>query len=489
MAQIKIEGNRCSIHNETDVAFLRALDSELSFMWKGAEYTKAFKEGYFRKGKRIHWDGVTRILTSDLKFPYGLLQRVKDFYKDNGKPIYITDNRTTTNVNSISILPKLKEIDKSPYPYQLQALDAAKNTDCGILRVATGGGKTLISALIAAHLGKRAIIYVIGKDLLHQIRAFYQTIFDQPIGIVGDGLCEIHDINVASVWTIGVALGMKKNIITDTANDESKVDPSKYKEIRDMLKTSKVHIIDECHLAACDTVQKISKVINPEHIYGMSASPFRDDGKEMLIECVLGSTVLDISASYLIKNDYLVRPIIKFLEVPKIRGLPKQWKSVYKQYIVENDTRNSLIIDWAEKLVDKGYQPLILYSSIAHGKYLFDEISQKVPCALLSGKDSSEARNDAKEKLEKREIKCIVASKIFDIGVDLPSLSGLIIASGGKSSVRAYQRIGRVIRKYPGKKVSAVIDFLDQARFLKDHSVFRKNIYSSEEEFDVRWPY
>ena len=107
---------------------------------------------------------------------------------------------------------------------------------------------------------------------------------------------------------------------------------------------------------------------------------------------------------------------------------------------------------------------------------------------LLSGKDSSDTREEAKQRLEDGEINCIVASTIFDIGVDLPSLSGLIIAGGGKSSVRACQRIGRVIRKHSGKEYSAVIDFQDQAPFLKTHSKIRHKIYASEEEFDVQWP-
>jgi len=86
------------------------------------------------------------------------------------------------------------------------------------------------------------------------------------------------------------------------------------------------------------------------------------------------------------------------------------------------------------------------------------------------------------------KIDCVLASKIFDIGVDIPSLSGLVIACGGKSTVKALQRVGRVIRKYPGKKFSVIIDFVDQAHFLQEHSKIRYKIYSSEDGFDVQLP-
>ncbi len=63
--------------------------------------------------------------------------------------------------------------------------------------------------------------------------------------------------------------------------------------------------------------------------------------------------------------------------------------------------------------------------------------------------------------------------------------SALILAGGGKSRLRALQRIGRVIRSFPGKTMSAVVDFYDQAKFLKNHSEVRYATYCSEPGFKV----
>lgn len=488
MSIIIIDGTQCSIKDESDIEFLQALDRELSFKVQGAEHTKAFK-GYYSHGEFIKWDGFHRILTRRLKFPYGLLKRVERFYNRHNRHLEIVDNRPEKSpVQSIDIHKNLIDIGRDPYPYQWDTLNKAKENDCGIIRVATGGGKTVIAAMMAAHFGKKAIIYVIGTSLLYQLHDFFEKTFDQEIGIIGDGKCDIRDINIASVWTVGQALGLEKSkILLDSEKTEKKVDSYKYSSILDLMYNSKVHIFDECHLAACSTIQEIAKKINPEHLYGMSASPWRDDGADMLIEGVFGSKIVDISASYLIKNNYLVKPFIRFLEVPKLKKkIAKKYPTVYKEYIIDNPARNNMIITGAEELTKQGFQTLVLYSRLRHGKKLYKEISKKVPSMLLSGKDSSKIRNEAKLKLESGDIKCIVASTIFDIGVDLPSLSGLIIAGGGKSSVRACQRIGRVIRKFPGKEYSAVIDFFDQARYLKTHSAIRHRIYNSEEEFSVQ---
>ena len=71
------------------------------------------------------------------------------------------------------------------------------------------------------------------------------------------------------------------------------------------------------------------------------------------------------------------------------------------------------------------------------------------------------------------------------------ALNALILAGSGKSSTRALQRIGRVIRPYEyedgtKKKKAYVFDFIDPARYLSDHSYARMKIYKEEPEFKVK---
>lgn len=481
--------NFCRIEDEPDVEFLRELDKELSFFVQGAEHTRAFKGYVGRGGKFFKWDGRKHLLSNKLEFGPGLLTRVKNIYDISEKEYEVVDNTShSSKASIIDIKKKLKKIKKEPYPYQIEARDEILKYQRGIIRLATGGGKTIVAALMTAELGKKTIIYVIGKDLLYQIHELFSSLFGE-VGIIGDSKCEIKDINIATIWTIGQALGLKVKRSQDEIDGEKKLSKNKHKEIRDLMHETRVHIFDECHLASCNTIQEIAKSIKPEHIYGMSASPWRDDNSDLLIESILGHTVVNISASYLIDRDYLVQPIIKFLPVPQLKeDIPNQYMTIYRKYVVENEQRNDMVVRGAERLVEQGYKTLVLYNSLDHGDMLFEKISSRLPCALLSGKDSSDDRNEVKDKLENGGLDCIIASRIFDIGVDLPCLSGLVVASSGKSSVRALQRIGRVLRKYPNKKQAAVIDFKDQAKFLDKHSLARRKIYKSEERFDVRWP-
>jgi superfamily II DNA or RNA helicase len=488
VAKLLLGRKHCQILDENDVEFIRELDRELSFFVQGAEYSAAFAGYVNKEGEHVNWDGRRHLLNESLQFTPGLLARVKKLYQTKGRPLEIVDTRPEPGVGQpIDIIAKLAAMGKRPYPYQLEAVEAALRHERGIIRIATGGGKTIVAALVTAALGKSTVIYVIGKDLLYQIHALFSSLFDVPIGIIGDGRCETADINVATVWSVGQALGLRK-VKAEEEGEEKKVPPENYRAIKLAIAKARVHIFDECHLAACDTIQGIADVISPEHLYGMSASPWRDDQADLLIENHLGNKIIDISARTLIDGGYLVPPTIRFLSVEPWTGRKKTpYPTVYSKYVVENPVRNAMVAKGAEKLVEQGYQTLVLFHNLKHGQILFESISRKLSCALLSGKDSSDVRQEVKEKLELGKINCVIASKIFDIGVDLPSLSGLVVAGAGKSSVRALQRIGRVIRKHPSKTRAAVIEFADQAPYLLNHAGTRRQIYQTE-EFDVQWP-
>lgn len=491
MTKITIRNNNCQITDESDLDHILALDKHLSFKVQGAEHTAAYRGFINRDGDFVKWDGMKKMLTPTLQFATGLLDRVQEFYKDAGKEFEVIDKRTPKSVGiPKDILPKSAQLNKNPYPYQLETLEAGDKNDRGIIKVATGGGKSLIAALISAKVGKKTIIYVIGKDLLYQFHSFFSEIFDEPIGIIGDGKCKIHNINIASIWTVGQAIGMnKKEILLDGEDDEEELSKNKYTDINKMMKEAKVHIIDECHMSACETIQQIFKHTSAEHLYGLSGSPWRDDGADLMIEAILGKYIINISASRLIEGGFLAQPLIRFRVTPQYPyELEKQYQSVYKKYITENDVRNGLILDATKVMVDKGYQTLVLFNSLKHGKILYELFKQHMDCAILDGKNDQEERDKVKKDLLDHKISCVLASRIFDIGVDIPSLSGLVIACGGKSTVKALQRVGRVIRKYPGKKYAAIVDFVDQAPFLLEHSKARYKIYKSEKGFDVSWP-
>lgn len=462
-----------------DESLLASLKSKLSFRLAGVEYTPAFRNG--------NWDGVTHLINNKNQFPLGLLEKIKIFFDENNEDYDLEDLRPKIEYNTpIDLSKKLEEIKKIPRDYQVETSEAVLKYNSGIIRACTGAGKTLCAALMTAKLNKPTIIYVIGIDLLKQFHETFSSVFEEKIGYIGDGICDLQRINIASIWTIGKALDIKINdLLVDDEISEEKFEESNKFKILQTLKNTKVHILDECHIATTITIRSIHKVIEPEHLYGLSGTPYREDNSDLLIEGILGKKIIDISASSLISRGYLTQPMIKFVDIPK-SSAKGAYHSVYKDYVVENQERNSLIIKYAKELSEKNYKTLILFKQIKHGKILANLLEENnIKYAMLSGKDSLEKRNEVKKDITSGKIDIILASTIFDIGVDIECLSGLILAGGGKSYVRALQRIGRILRIYPNKKIAAVVDFYDDAKYLRQHSMDRFKIYQSESGFKV----
>jgi len=128
----------------------------------------------------------------------------------------------------------------------------------------------------------------------------------------------------------------------------------------------------------------------------------------------------------------------------------------------------------------------VLFKQIKHGDILSETFKEAgLKFGHLSGKNSTEEREAVKKDFIDNKINIILASTIFDIGLDFPSASGLVLAGGGKSAIRCLQRAGRILRPHKNKKFAAIVDFYDQVKYLKKHSFRRHEIYSYEPGFKV----
>jgi len=457
----------------------------LSYKTAGVEYTPAYKNG---------WDGINYLLAKNGTFLSGLLNKVTHFLHTNKIDYQLVDKRQTVVKNQpVDLSTKLNQHGFVTRVYQQRIVDTAVQNNKGIVRACTGSGKTLCTALITAQLNKPTNIYVIGIDLLQQFYDLFTSLFDEPIGFIGNGICNIHRINIVSIWSVSSALKLKHSIVTDDELEEKETAPTQTQseQIVQMLQNAKVHIFDESHVVTTDTIKNIFAKIDPEHIYGFSGTPFRDDGSDLLINGILGEQIVNVPASELIAETHLAQPIIKFVRIPKtyIGTGTSNYQTVYKEYISENIIRNNIIIDHVKDLLTKNYQVLVLFKHLQHGKNLCELLEQQnIAYEYLSGTDSLEKRNQTKQNLLTKKSNLVLASSIFDIGVDISSLSALVLTGGGKSSIRALQRIGRVIRKFPGKKHAAIVDFFDDVKYLKAHSKKRCKIYSTETGFKIIIP-
>lgn len=483
MSKITTNIKFSKIEEEDDIDFLLKLHKHLSFKVEGAEFSPAFQNHY--------WDGREYLLNKKLEFYTGLLDIVKKFYSDNNKKIEIIDSEQSIVENKpLDITLALAKLGIKPYDYQLESVRQAAEHRRMIYHHATGSGKSLSIALLTAYFNKPTAIFVIGKELLYQFHELFSQIFDQEIGIIGDGNCIVKPISIVSVWSVGTALGLKKSEIFNSEETlDEKYDENSRESLIRFISSAKIIHFDECHISAAKTIRSIYKIINPENIYGWSGTPMRDSEEDLILTGIFGDYKYKVGASELIKRKILARPHIKFLYVKGSSHFTDPYTKVYNENIVDATHRNLVITNATKELIDKGFQVLVLFKQIKHGNILYKLFEQNgIKTEFLTGKDSKDKRAEVKENLLSKKSNCIIASMVYDIGVNIPTLTALVLAGSGKSSVKTLQRIGRVIRDGKNKEFVAVIDIWDDVRFLKKHSNIRKSLYETENEFEIYMP-
>lgn len=481
MLIINIYNTKCIITGSIPRSIFIQIDQATSYVHQGHQFVSQ-KFGESKGG----WDGIVRLFKNNT-FPVGMLSAVEKIFERNSVEYKIEDLRREISYG------KPIGIDSNsffkPRHYQKSALDAAIKNGSGIIKIATGGGKTGVISMLTAHYNIKTVIYVIGIELLYQMKSTIEALYpDIEVGIVGDGICDIKQINIVTVWSAASAFGKKIDVFdNDCSKEVSSQSDSNKQKIKKMVRESELFILDECQYAAANTVQFLHREsVCARHRFLFSASPWRDSGDDILIESVGGPKIYDLKASSLIREGFLVQPDIHFLSVPIKRNLPRNYQQVYKEYIVDNPERNEMIKKAAMQLVKSGKKVLILVVRVNHGESLKKVMKEDCRVGYLDGQKSTKERMQTIADMKNGDIDIIIASKIFDQGVDIPELDALILAGSGKSTGRALQRIGRVIRKRDGKTKAIVVDFMDNAKFLRDHSEVRMSVYKTEPEFKIK---
>lgn len=449
-----------------------------------------FRFAFARKTK---WsgDGYKYLITpKQQKFPSGLLYMVEETFKEYGVEYILTDLRTKPTPSN-PITPKQYVLRD----YQ-EAMEKACLDNCaGIVRAATGSGKTAVFTSILGKLnGLKQVVYVRKLDLMQQTIRVLTRELDIPIGEIGGGKVNIQDLSVAMVPTVARALGEQyvkyDGHENDDDEDTTELTVQQKQAIKEYVENADVFICDECHCLSATTVQMVSNYSKKAYYrLGFSATPWRTDGTDILLNAATGPQIIDVPASELIKRKFLVPPRIHFYKMARDfkQRVPSDYQSTYTQFIVENKDRNDKIVKLATFLAKQGERPVILVQRQQHGKTLEKMFEGSgLVAKFIYGESSMTDRWLALEDFQAGVIDVIIGSSILQEGIDVPCITALINAAAGKSSSAYYQKIGRAIRTNDGKTRAIVVDFIDQVKWLKDHAMERIRILRTEPLYQIK---
>lgn len=336
---------------------------------------------------------------------------------------------------------------RSLRPYQLRSIDQlriaiAQGHRRLILQAPTGSGKTIIAADIvkrAKTKGNRVLFLAHRRELIRQASGKLSGA-EISSGIIMSG--EASDISnpvqVASVQTLWARA---------------------FRKMRMDLPDAQVLVIDECHLSAARTYQRIIESYPKAVILGLTATPIRSDGKG------LGDTythmVKTASIRELTEQGFLV-PVRYFApSVPDLQGVKVTAGDYNKGQLEKAMDKIQLVGDVVENWcrIAENRPTVVFASGVRHSIHLRDRfLSVGIPAAHIDASTPKEERDEILQRLDAGELQVVTNCQILQEGWDQPRVSCCVLARPTKSPGLYLQMAGRILRPHPGKANALLID-------------------------------
>ena len=349
-------------------------------------------------------------------------------------------------------------------PYQDEALSAisglrADGYNRQLLHLATGGGKTAVSAVAMREFGQPVLAMMHRIELARQFIATAQMVWPEAdIGLVqGDNNGVGRHITVALVQTLSSERRFKEAFPTQK------------------LKTPHFVWTDESHHAASDTYQWVYNQFGlmlpgGRHFHlGVTATPKRADGKG------LGDVYDVISYSWGIRDGIsqgylcdLAGYTLTFAneDMAEVGTVAGDYNQGQLDRAVRKVARNEAIVEcWLEqaKLPNGEYRPTIVFcSSVDHAHEVASAFARAgVKSDTVWGELADDKRRAVLNRFSTGKTQVLCNVGVLTEGYDHPPTACIIMARPTKSQSLYIQCSGRGTRLYPGKTNCLILDVAD----------------------------
>ena len=328
--------------------------------------------------------------------------------------------------------------------YQRDAVDSALSNGSGVLVAPCGAGKTSIGIGIVAAVRQRTLILVHTKDLMQQWQDRIEAWLPElSMGFIGGGRTYAHEADIV-VATVQTLMNMP------------------WQELYDLGKEFGLVILDEAHHCPAASFSWVMTAMPAKLRFGLTATPTREDGLTQFMWWTFGPKIWEISHRSLQHNGLIVVPSYHFVDTG---WSPEDPDDEYQRVITEmtmDEERNRGIVKLVHRCAAADRKVLVLSARVGHCEQLHEELQAQGVCSvLLLGKMSPKKRTAALEGMRAGDYEVCISTTVADEGLDLPMLDALVMCTPTKAHGKVEQRIGRLMRPYPGKEECRVYDLVD----------------------------
>jgi superfamily II DNA or RNA helicase len=356
--------------------------------------------------------------------------------------------------------------------YQLTVVNEFLANPQSIQEVATGAGKTLMTAALSYSIQDygRSIVIVPNKSLVVQTEADYINL-GLDVGVYFGDRKEYGKTHTICTWQ---SLG---NMLKNTKSGEAEV------SIGEFIEGVVCVMVDEVHMAKADVLKELlTGVMSQIPIrWGLTGTIPKAIYEAQALYISLGNVTNKLSASELQEKGVLAQCHVKILQLKDDVEF-SNYQSELK-HLLENKYRLDAI---AQRIIDISQtgNTLILVDRVNAGKELVSRIPESV---FVSGDTDMMERKEQYDEVATASKKIIVATYgVAAVGINIPRIFNLVLLEPGKSFVRVIQSIGRGIRKAEDKDFVQIWDVTSNCKFAKRHLTQRKVFYKEANyPFDV----
>ncbi len=379
--------------------------------------------------------------------------------------------------------------DRSPFPYQQEAVDAWwQSGGRGVVVLPTGAGKTFVALMSMVRVQRSTLVVVPTIDLMQQWYGVISSQFDVEVGLIGGGYYDIEPVTVStydSAYLHMERLGHRFGLV----------------------------VFDECHHLPGPSYLMTADMSLAPYRLGLTATLEREDGAERLLKDAIGETayrqeIRSLSGEYLsgyetVKINVRLSPEERieyqeerdiyraFLEKHRISlAGPNGWVRFLSATSRSEEGRRAFTAYRTQKAIAQGSQAklrvlerlirqhrrdrMLIFTSDNETVY---RISRRFLVPAITHQTKVKERREILAAFNAGEYPFLVTSRVLNEGVDVPEANVAVILSGSGSVREHVQRLGRILRRVEGKH--AVLYELVAERTGEEYASTRRRQHSA----------
>jgi superfamily II DNA or RNA helicase len=464
---VKIEG--------LELSERKALMKMFEYEIPGARYLPAVRLG--------RWNGKVSYFSLAGSTYINLLPEILPYLDNAGYDIELEDLRdysTTFTFDKVSEdtfknknWPKGHPKEGEPVvlrDYQIELVNNFLENPQSLQEIATGAGKTLMTAALSYTIEKygRSIVIVPNKSLVTQTEADYINL-GLDVGVYFGDRKEYNKTHTICTWQ------SLNNMLKKTKAGEA--------DIMDFIEGVVCVMVDEVHMAKADALKTLlTGVFAKVPIrWGLTGTIPKAKFEAQSLFVSLGPVISKLSASELQDQGVLAQCHVNIVQLKDDVEFTNYQSEL--KHLLEDTHRLDAIAQLILKIKETG-NVLVLVDRVNAGKEIISRLPDSV---FVSGATNMIDRKEEYDEIATSTNKIIVATYgVAAVGINIPRIFNLVLIEPGKSFVRVIQSIGRGIRKAEDKDFVQIWDVTSSCKFAKRHLTQRKAFYKEANyPFDV----